>query len=140
MSTSKRCFKLINNEIIFGEIEVIDGPNGGEILVKNPYTAKGGKVMPYMLDVLMESPKAVQIHPMNVLWSVPLDEFDEVNRVYIQATTGIITSAKSFQVRTKQNQTAPGRAIYWCFFVPVFIAQQILAQNFLKYQRQPKQN
>ena len=96
MSTNKRCFKLINNEIIFGEIEVIDGPNGGEILVKKPYTAKGGKVMPYMLDVLMESPKAVQIHPMNVLWSVPLDEFDEVNRVYIQATTGIITSAKSF--------------------------------------------
>ena len=96
MSTSKRCFKLINNEIIFGEIEVIDGPNGGEILVKNPYTAKGGKVMPYMLDVLMESPKAVQIHPMNVLWSVPLDEFDEVNRVYIQATTEIITSANSF--------------------------------------------
>lgn len=47
--------------------------------------------MPYMLDVLMESPRAVQIHPMNVLWSVPLDEFEHANKAYIQATTGIIT-------------------------------------------------
>lgn len=88
---SKRLFKLINDEVIFGEIEVVTNQHGEEILVKKPYTAKNGKIMPYMLDVLMESPRAVQIHPMNVLWSVPLDEFEHANKAYIQATTGIIT-------------------------------------------------
>jgi len=88
---AKRFFKLINNEVIFGEIEVIDGHNGSEILIKTPYTAKSGKIMPYMLDVMMQSPKAIQIHPMNILWSVPLDEFEDANKLYIQATTDIIT-------------------------------------------------
>ena len=92
MSIGKRFFKLINDEVIFGEVDVVKGPNANEILIKTPYTAKSGKVMPYMLDVMMQSPKAVQIHPMNVLWSVPLDEFEDANKVYIQATTGIITN------------------------------------------------
>lgn len=92
----KRFFKLINNEVIFGETETVvtreDGPT--ELLIKTPYTAKNGNIMPYMVDIMMSAPAAVQIHPMNVLWSVPLDEFDEVYRVYVEATTGIITDPK----------------------------------------------
>lgn len=89
--SDRRFFKLINNEVIFGEIEVIQAINGNEILIKTPYTAKNGNIMPYMVDVMTQSPSAVQIHPMNILWSVPLDEFEEANRVYIETTTGIIT-------------------------------------------------
>lgn len=94
MSTGKRFFKLINDEVIFGDVEIINNGQHTEILIKTPYTAKNGNIMPYMIDVMMESPAAVQIHPMNVLWSVPLDEFEEANRVYIQATSGIITDPK----------------------------------------------
>lgn len=91
----KRFFKLINNEVIFGEVETVDGVNGVELLIKTPYTAKAGKMMPYMIDIMMESPAAVQIHPMNILWSVPLDEFEDAHNAYVEATTGIVTNPKS---------------------------------------------
>lgn len=92
----KRFFKLINNEVIFGDTETVVSHEGGptELLIKTPYTAKAGNIMPYMMDVMTQAPAAVQIHPMNILWSVPLDEFDEAHRAYIQATTGIITDPK----------------------------------------------
>ena len=86
----KRFFKLINNDMIFGNVEIVPGLNGEEILIKQPYTVKDGNAMPYMYAELTESPKAVQIHPINVLWSVPLDEFAGLNKIYIQATTGLI--------------------------------------------------
>ena len=91
----KRFFKLINNEVVFGDCETVqkgDGPV--EILIKKPYTAKAGNIMPYMMDVMTESPAAIQIHPMNILWNVPLDEFAEADRVYTEATTGIILNPK----------------------------------------------
>jgi|WetSurMetagenome_2_1015567.scaffolds.fasta_scaffold285014_2 hypothetical protein len=94
VKAGKRFFKMINNEVIFGEVEVISTENGNEILIKTPYTAKAGNVMPYMLDVMASAPAAVQIHPMNILWSVPLDEFEEANRVYTEATTGLILDPK----------------------------------------------
>lgn len=89
----KRFFKLINNEVVFGECETILTESGvTEILIKKPYTAKNGNIMPYMVDVMTSAPAAIQIHPMNILWTVPLDEFKEAYDVYIQATTGIIMS------------------------------------------------
>lgn len=94
--TIRRFFKLINNECIFGEIEPINTKNGQtEILIKHPYTVKGGTAIPYMFDVMGIAPGAIQIHPINILWSIPLDEFEEVNKAYIQSTTGIVTDVKS---------------------------------------------
>lgn len=92
----KRLFKLINNEVVFGECETVqsgaDAPV--EILIKTPFTAKSGNIMPYMVDVMTEAPSAVQIHPMNILWQVPLDEFPEANKVYLEATSGIVTDSQ----------------------------------------------
>lgn len=94
----KRFFRLINQEIIFGECEVMQTANGSEILVREPYTIKHGKAMPYMYDELMKSPAAIQIHPMNILWSTPLDEFDEIEKIYIEATSGIISTTNRIVV------------------------------------------
>jgi hypothetical protein len=92
----KRVLKLINDEVIFGEcVSIVDEETGiGEILVKSPFTAKNGKMMPYMADVMSSAPAAVQIHPMNIIWQVPLDEFPDANKIYIEATSGIITETK----------------------------------------------
>lgn len=91
----KRFFKLINNEVVFGECETIKTEGGAtEILIKKPYTAKAGNIMPYMVDVMTSAPGAIQIHPMNILWTVPLDEFEEANKVYTEATSGIILNPK----------------------------------------------
>lgn len=88
---AKRFFKLINNEVVFGEASASD-PSGDspEILIEAPYTSRGGSVIPYMSEVMGNSPKAIQIHPMNVLWSVPLDEFPRVEKIYYEATSGLI--------------------------------------------------
>lgn len=87
----KRFFKLINNEVVFGECETVLTESGvTEILIKKPFTAKNGNMMPYMVDVMTTAPGAIQIHPMNILWTVPLDEFKDANEAYITATTGII--------------------------------------------------
>lgn len=91
----RRLFKLINNEVIFGDIEVVTTKEGqSEILIKNPWTAKAGNMMPYMMDVMSEAIGAVQIHPMNILWSCPLEEFKQANDLYIEKTTGIVTDSK----------------------------------------------
>ena len=79
-----RFFKLVNNEVVFGECETVDAGNGPEILIKCPFTAKNGNIMPYMQDIMTESPKAVQIHPINILWNVPLDEFPNANKLYVE--------------------------------------------------------
>ena len=94
-SAGKRLFKLVNDEVIFGEVEVLPTENGSEILIKKPFTAKNGNMMPYMVDVMTSAPSAIQIHPMNVLWSVPLDEFKEAEKLYIEATTGLVTETES---------------------------------------------
>lgn len=94
-AAGKRVFKLINNEVILGEVYSVTTEGGGvEIMIKQPFTAKNGNIMPYMVDVLTSAPGGVQIHPMNVIWSVPLDEFPEANKVYIEATSGIITESE----------------------------------------------
>jgi hypothetical protein len=91
----KRFFKLVNNEVVFGDCETIEKEGGGvEILIKKPFTVVNGKIMPYMSNVMMASPAAIQIHPMNILWTVPLDEFEEVYNVYSEATSGIILNPK----------------------------------------------
>lgn len=91
---SKHFFKLINNEVVFGEVEAVQKDQHTEILVKTPYTARNGSIMPYMVDVMGSAPGAIQIHPMNIVWSVPLDEFPEAERVYIEATSGIVMNKK----------------------------------------------
>lgn len=91
----KRFFKLINDEVIFGQTEVITTEVGQtEVLVRMPYTAKNGNIMPYMIDVMGESPAAVSIHPMNIIWSVPLDEFPMAEKLYSESTGSIITEKK----------------------------------------------
>jgi hypothetical protein len=56
---------------------------------------QNGNVMPYCMDVLPTAPGAIQIHPMNILWTVPLDEFPDVEKAYIKATTGLEVEEKS---------------------------------------------
>ena len=91
----RRFFKLITNEVVFGDCETVLTESGvTEILIKKPYTAKNGNIMPYMVDVMTSAPAAIQLHPMNIIWTVPLDEFAEANKVYVQATTGIILDAQ----------------------------------------------
>jgi hypothetical protein len=91
----KRIMKLITNELVFGDVEVITNNSGqGEFLIRSPYTAISGDIMPYCHLDLGSAPGAVQIHPMNVVWQAPLDEFVELNKVYLQATTGIVTDTK----------------------------------------------
>jgi hypothetical protein len=89
MKAGKRFFKLINGEMVYGETETVPTQNGTEIIIKKPYMVKNGNVMPYCMDVLPSAPGAIQIHPMNILWTVPLDEFPEVLKAYTKATTGL---------------------------------------------------
>lgn len=85
-----RLFKLINSDIVFGNANCYDSKTG-EILIEKPYTANGSGILPYTSDVLGTGPDAIIIHPMNVLWSVPLDEYEHINSTYNQVITGIIT-------------------------------------------------
>lgn len=95
MDIGKRLFKLINNEIVFGSAEVMENPESkGEILIKQPFQAKTGDIMPYCVQDLGSAPGAIQIHSMNVLWSVPLSEFPIVETAYLKAVTGIVTENK----------------------------------------------
>lgn len=90
-----RVFKLITNEIIFGETQTIKETDGSlQFLVKEPYTAENGGILPYMARTMGNGPGAVQLHPMNVIWTVPLDEFKTVEQAYNKATSNIITPEK----------------------------------------------
>lgn len=91
----KRLFKLINDEIIFGSVEVQEK---GEIVITDPYTVKGGNMAPLMQIELNEYAKGVQIHPMNIIYNFPLEEFPNLNKMYIEQTTGIITDSKQLIV------------------------------------------
>lgn len=86
----KRVFKLINGEIILGEVNLIETDRGTEIIIKTPFTVKSGNLTPYMYAELLKAPGAIQIHPMNVLWNVDISEFPDVQTAYITATSGII--------------------------------------------------
>jgi len=90
-SAGKRVFKLITNEVIFGNCESVQLANTVEILIKQPFIAQGnGKISPYMSNQMGNAPGAIQIHPMNVIWAVPLDEFPEVEKAYVKETSGFI--------------------------------------------------
>lgn len=92
----KRLFKLLNNEVIFGECETVSTNNGNvEIFIKSPYTAINGNIAPLMVLDITEPANGVQIHPMNILYSFPLSEFPNLESVYTEKTTGIITDTKS---------------------------------------------
>jgi len=91
----KRVFKLINNEVVFGEVESVQvNEQQVEILIKQPFSAISGNIFPYMADVFGNAPAAIQIHPMNIVWSTPLEDFPEAERVYNEATGGIVTERK----------------------------------------------
>jgi len=92
----KRLFKLIDGDTVFGDIETVQTKDGNtEVLIKNPWTAKNGNMMPYMMDIMTEAVGAIQIHPMNILWSAPLEDFKQANELYIEKTTGIVTDSTS---------------------------------------------
>lgn len=81
-----RLFQMTNGVTIFGAAEIVHGgQNGDEILIKKPFTAMEGMVQgPYLLNVMGNAPAAIQIHPINILWSVPLTEFPDANTNYIE--------------------------------------------------------
>lgn len=85
----KKVIKLINGEIVFGSVEAVDSGNGTEILIKQPYQAQSGNIFPYGIKDLGNGPGAIQIHPMNVLWINPLEDFPEIENAYLKATTNI---------------------------------------------------
>lgn len=88
----KKVLGLINGDIVFGNMEGIETEGGVEILVKQPYQAKGGNIMPYRIQDLGNAPGAIQLHPMNVVWSSPLEDFPEIQTAYLKATTNIEVS------------------------------------------------
>ena len=90
----KKVIKIMTGDIIFGNMESVDGPGGKEILVKQPFQAKDGNIMPYGVLDLGSAPAAIQIHPMNIVWSAPLDDFPDVEKAYVKATSGIELESK----------------------------------------------
>ena len=91
----KRVFKLITGEIIFGEVTVINEDSGIQFLVKEPFESKKlengtNGIVPYLSQELGNGPGGVQFHIMNVIWSLPLDEFHSVEQAYNNATSEII--------------------------------------------------
>ena len=90
----KRLFRMINNEILFGDVEVVPNSHGdGEFLIRSPYTIKIDKMDPLMGIEVGEPANAVQIHPMNVVYQFPLSEFPNLEKQYTEVTTGIVTSS-----------------------------------------------
>jgi len=87
----QKLFKLIDGEVIFGEVEPYIGEdNATQILIKTPFCAKPAGIMPYMIDLLQCAPPAIVIHPINVLWCVELDNFPEVHKIYNDATSVLV--------------------------------------------------
>jgi hypothetical protein len=84
-TTVQRFIKLINNDIIFGEMS----GNEQMIFIEKPFTVIKGQVMPYMMEHTNAELKALEVHQMNILWSVPLDEFPAICDVYNKALDGI---------------------------------------------------
>lgn len=82
-------FKMINNENIFGEVQSVQTENGSEIQIIKPFTCKRDTMIPYMSDITGNAPGAIQIHPINILWAVPLDEFPQLHENYTKVTSTI---------------------------------------------------
>ena len=89
MATVKKVIKLLNGEIVFGIVEAVPTENGSEILIRKPYQAEGGNIFPYGIKDLGNGPGAIQIHPINILWVNPLEDFPEIEHAYLKATTNI---------------------------------------------------
>ena len=85
----KKVLGLITGEIIIGPVEGIETDGGIEILIKQPYQAIGGNIMPFRIKDLGNAPGALQINPMNIIWSGPIEDFPEIETVYLKATTKI---------------------------------------------------
>ena len=89
-----RVVNLITGEKLAGSVKVVEGINGQELLITKPFIIKDGGAFPYMVEDLGSAPAAVQVHPMNVIWSVPMGEFKELHKMYLEKTTGIVTEVK----------------------------------------------
>jgi len=88
-----KALKLITGELVFGEVEGIEvAPGVTEILMKKPFeglAAAPGRphgYMPYSADRMSNAPAAIQINPMNVVWSAPLEDFPEALEIYQEQT------------------------------------------------------
>jgi len=89
--TVYRVLNLTNGDTIFGEAIGVPNESGMvDIQIKTPFCAKTGGIMPYMVDIMSNAPAAVQVNPMNIVWSAPLEDFPEVEQTYKDATSKII--------------------------------------------------
>ncbi len=86
----KMYFKLIDGSIVIGRAKA-QGTDGHIVNINKPYAVKGGKVIPLALDEMMDKMDDVQISMMNVLYSCHLSQFDQVNGIYTEASTDILT-------------------------------------------------
>lgn len=84
----KRIFKLINNDIVFGKASSDDK---GQVIIEDPYSIKDMMVHPYMSQDFGEGLPCLIIHPMNIVWSVPMEDIKMIDKVYEEAMTGIVT-------------------------------------------------
>jgi len=84
-----KVLKLIDGDLVFGEVEAVHGETT-EILMKNPFIAKPAGVMPYCVDLMTSAPAAIQINPVNIIWSAPLEDFPKALEIYQEATSKII--------------------------------------------------
>jgi len=93
---TQRVIKLITGEVVFGEVEAVPTGEGEsshvEIQIKTPFTAVNAGIMPYLSDLMGSSPGAIQVHPMNVLFQLPLSDFPIAEKAYNEATSKIIQS------------------------------------------------
>jgi len=93
-----KALKLIDGELIFGEVEAIHNEQTTEILVKTPFCAKSAGIMPYCMDLMTSAPAAIQVNPMNIIWSADLEDFPKACEIYKEATSKIIQPSSNIIV------------------------------------------
>jgi len=85
-----KVLKLLDGDLVLGEVEAVHTEHMTEILLKKPFTVTERGAMPYMYNILRKSPAAIQLNPGNIIWTAPLADFPDVEKVYLDATTKIV--------------------------------------------------
>lgn len=81
-----RVVNLVTGEKIVAEVIAV---NDQEVLLKTPFIIKDGMAIPYLSDEVGESPGAIQVHMMQIVWATPLSDFPTLHALYLEKTTGI---------------------------------------------------
>ena len=76
-----KIIKLITGEIIIGTIDSILS----QIRLIKPFDVFDGKISPYCIYHLGTAPKAVKLEQKNIIWMMPLEDFPEIESVYLKA-------------------------------------------------------